>query len=136
MIMTTKKLWIGFITVMVLSFSVLLYFGKEIYKQAPPIPVKVVKPDGTVLFTGQNIKDGQNVWQSLGGQEIGTVWGHGAYQAPDWSADWLHKEAEYIQLNSDRCFNVDQTQNINPRRSKSTRLNSSHEIPSRMPSSA
>jgi len=94
--MTTKKLWIGFITVMVLSFSVLLYFGKEIYKQAPPIPVKVVKPDGTVLFTGQNIKDGQNVWQSLGGQEIGTVWGHGAYQAPDWSADWLHKEAIYI----------------------------------------
>ena len=81
---------------MVLSFSVLLYFGKEIYKQAPPIPVKVVKPDGAVLFTGQNIKDGQNVWQSLGGQEIGTVWGHGAYQAPDWSADWLHKEAEYI----------------------------------------
>jgi nitric oxide reductase subunit B len=94
--MTTKKLWVGFITVMVLSFSVLLYFGKEIYKQAPPIPVKVVKPDGAVLFTGQNIKDGQNVWQSLGGQEIGTVWGHGAYQAPDWSADWLHKEAEYI----------------------------------------
>ena len=94
--MTPKKLWIGFITVMVLSFSVLLYFGKEIYKQAPPIPLKVIKPDGTVLFTGQNIKDGQNVWQSLGGQEIGTVWGHGAYQAPDWSADWLHKEAEYI----------------------------------------
>ncbi len=94
--MTPKKLWIGFITVIVLSFSVLLYFGKEIYKQAPPIPVEVVKPDGTVLFTGQNIKDGQNVWQSLGGQEIGTVWGHGAYQAPDWSADWLHKEAEYI----------------------------------------
>ena len=39
--MTTKKLWIGFITVMVLSFSVLLYFGKEIYKQAPPIPGKL-----------------------------------------------------------------------------------------------
>jgi nitric oxide reductase subunit B len=94
--MTTRKLWIGFITVMVLSFSVLLYFGKEIYKQAPPVPLKVIKPDGTVLFTAQNIKDGQNIWQSLGGQEIGTVWGHGAYQAPDWSADWLHKEATFI----------------------------------------
>jgi Nitric oxide reductase large subunit len=94
--MKTKKLWIGFIAVMVLSFSVLLYFGREIYKQAPPIPVKVVTPDGKVLFTGQDIKDGQNVWQSLGGQEIGTVWGHGAYQAPDWSADWLHKEAIFI----------------------------------------
>ena len=94
--MTTKKLWIGFIAVMVVSFSVLLYFGREIYRQAPPVPVKVITPDGTVLFTGQDIKDGQNVWQSLGGQEIGTVWGHGAYQAPDWSADWLHKEAVFI----------------------------------------
>jgi nitric oxide reductase subunit B len=94
--MKTRRLWIGFITVMVLSFSVLLYFGKEIYKKAPPVPVKVITPDGTILFTGQNIKDGQNVWQSMGGQEIGTVWGHGAYQAPDWSADWLHKEAIFI----------------------------------------
>ena len=94
--MTTRKLWIGFLAVMTISFAVLLYFGWEIYRQAPPIPEKVVTTDGTVLFTGQDIKDGQNVWQSLGGQEIGTVWGHGAYQAPDWSADWLHKEAVFM----------------------------------------
>ena len=81
---------------MVLSFSVLIYYGTEIYKQAPPIPDKVVTASGTVLFTGQDIKDGQNVWQSVGGQEIGTIWGHGAYQAPDWSADWLHKEAVFM----------------------------------------
>src|SRR5674476_1628990 len=94
--MTTKKLWISFIAVMAISFSVLLYFGREIYKLAPPIPVKVITPDGKTLFTGQDIKDGQNVWQSIGGQELGTVWGHGAYQAPDWSADWLHKEAMFM----------------------------------------
>ena len=94
--MKTKRLWVGFIAVMVISFGVLLYFGNEIYRQAPPIPEKVVTESGQVLFTGQDIKDGQNVWQSLGGQELGTVWGHGAYQAPDWSADWLHKEAVFI----------------------------------------
>ncbi len=94
--MNAKKLWFGFIAVMVISFGVLGYYGREIYRQAPPIPDKVVTEDGTVLFTGQDIKDGQNVWQSVGGQEIGTVWGHGAYQAPDWSADWLHKEAVFI----------------------------------------
>jgi nitric oxide reductase subunit B len=94
--MNAKKLWFGFIAVMVISFGILLYYGREIYRQAPPIPEKVVTIDGTVLFTGQDIKDGQNVWQSLGGQEVGTVWGHGAYQAPDWSADWLHKEAVFI----------------------------------------
>lgn len=94
--MRTRNLWIGFTLVMVVSFSVMLYYGREIYRQAPPVPDKVVKTDGTVLFTGQEIKDGQNVWQTLGGQELGTVWGHGAYQAPDWSADWLHKEAVFM----------------------------------------
>ena len=91
--MNIRKLWFGFTAVMVLSFGVLGYFGIEIYHQAPPIPDKVVTADGTVLFTGQDIRDGQNVWQSIGGQELGSVWGHGAYQAPDWTADWLHKEA-------------------------------------------
>jgi len=94
--MNTKKLWISFILVMTISFAVLIYYGREIYRQAPPIPDKVMTANGTVLFTGQDIKDGQNVWQSMGGQEIGTVWGHGAYQAPDWSADWLHKEAMFL----------------------------------------
>ncbi|NCA74808.1 MAG: nitric-oxide reductase large subunit [Alphaproteobacteria bacterium] len=94
--MKTKKLWFGFITVMVVSFAVLLFYGREIYRQAPPIPESVVTTDGSVLFTGQNIKDGQNIWQSIGGQEVGSVWGHGSYVAPDWSADWLHRESEYI----------------------------------------
>ncbi|MDP2112441.1 MAG: nitric-oxide reductase large subunit [Bacteroidota bacterium] len=91
--MDTKKLWIGFTVVMVVSFAVLGYFGREIYRKAPPIPERVVTTSGKVLFTKEDIQDGQNVWQSIGGQQLGTIWGHGAYQAPDWSADWLHKEA-------------------------------------------
>ncbi len=94
--MNSKKLWIGFILVMVISFGILGYYGREIYREAPPIPEKVVTEDGTVVFTAADIKDGQNVWQSMGGQEVGTVWGHGAYKAPDWTADWLHREAVFI----------------------------------------
>jgi len=94
--MKTRRLWIGFILVMVISFSVLIYYGSEIYRKAPPIPEKVITDAGTVLFTGQDIKDGQNVWQSTGGQELGTVWGHGAYKAPDWTADWLHRQAVFM----------------------------------------
>jgi nitric oxide reductase subunit B len=94
--MNTRKLWIGFLAVMTISFGVLLYYGREIYRQAPPIPDKVVDASGNELFTGEEILDGQNVWQSMGGQEVGTVWGHGAYVAPDWSADWLHREALYM----------------------------------------
>jgi len=91
-----KKLWIAFSLVVGISFSILIYFGYEIYQQAPPIPESVVTTEGKVLFTGQDIKDGQNVWQSMGGQEVGSIWGHGAYLAPDWTADWLHREAIII----------------------------------------
>jgi hypothetical protein len=28
--------------------------------------------------------------------EVGSVWGHGSYVAPDWTADWLHREALFI----------------------------------------
>jgi nitric oxide reductase subunit B len=94
--MRYMKLWVGLTLVIVASFAVLGYFGREIYRQAPPIPERVVTPDGVVLFTSQDIKDGQNVWQSLGGQEVGSIWGHGAYVAPDWSADWLHREAIWL----------------------------------------
>ena len=90
--MKFKKLWIVFALVVVGSFAVLGIFGREIYRKAPPVPDRVVTPSGQVLFTGQDIRNGQNVWQSTGGQELGTVWGHGAYIAPDWSADWLHRE--------------------------------------------
>jgi nitric oxide reductase subunit B len=91
-----KRLWIAFALVVTLSFAVLGGFGFRIAALAPPIPEKVCTPDGTVLFDGDLIRQGQNVWQSLGGQQIGTVWGHGAYVAPDWSADWLHRELTFL----------------------------------------
>jgi nitric oxide reductase subunit B len=87
------RLWLGLTAVILGSFAVLGYYGIEIYREAPPIPEKVVSEDGTVLMTKQDIQDGQNVWQSMGGQEVGSIWGHGAYQAPDWSADYLHRQA-------------------------------------------
>ena len=94
--MRYRGLWISLIVVMVASFTVLGYFGYDLYRQVPPIPDRVVTASGETLFTGQDIKDGQNVWQSTGGQQMGTVWGHGSYVAPDWSADFLHRESVWL----------------------------------------
>ncbi|QZT36533.1 nitric-oxide reductase large subunit [Halosquirtibacter xylanolyticus] len=91
-----KKLWIYFAVVMVVSFAVLGYYGVEIYREAPPIPTKVVNSNGETIFTKQDIQEGQQIWQSIGGQELGSIWGHGAYTAPDWNADWIHREATYL----------------------------------------
>ena len=94
--MSYKKLWIALALVLVISFAVLGGVGVKLLNNAPAIPAKVVTSNGQVLFTGDDIRDGQNVWQSIGGQEVGTVLGHGSYVAPDWTADWLHRECVYI----------------------------------------
>lgn len=93
---STTKLWVAFTAVVTVSFLVLGYYGYEIYHKAPPIPTQVISKDGKAIFNKQQIKDGQNVWQSIGGQQLGSIWGHGAYVAPDWSADWLHRESEFM----------------------------------------
>jgi nitric oxide reductase subunit B len=89
----TKKLWVGLGAVIFGCFGVLGFFGREVYRQAPPIPARVVTARGVEIATRDTILDGQEVWQRMGGQQVGSIWGHGAYQAPDWSADWLHREA-------------------------------------------
>jgi len=94
--MSYRKLWIALILVLVVSFAVLGGVGVKVLRSAPPIPSQVITTDGRVLFDGSAIQDGQGAWQSIGGQEIGTVWGHGSYIAPDWSADWLHRECTFI----------------------------------------
>ncbi len=88
----TRKLWTWLGVVFVLSFAALGWLGREIYLAAPPYP-EVKTSDGTTLYGAAEIKEGQRAWLAAGGQQLGTVWGHGSYVAPDWSADWLHREA-------------------------------------------
>jgi nitric oxide reductase subunit B len=88
-----KKLWLWLGAVFVLSFAVLGLIGHEIYVKAPPVPERVVARNGATILTEAQIQDGREVWQTLGGMELGSVWGHGGYVAPDWSADWLHRES-------------------------------------------
>jgi nitric oxide reductase subunit B len=87
-----RKVWIGFGAVLIISFAVLLWVGARVYQMAPPIPDRVVTTSGEVVFDKGEIAFGQEVWRTIGGMEIGSIWGHGAYVAPDWTADWLHRE--------------------------------------------
>src|SRR5689334_5079680 len=89
----TRRLWGWLGLVFLLSFAALGWMGREIYLAAPPIPEKVVGLSGDALFSSGQVELGQQAWRAAGGQQLGTVWGHGSYVAPDWSADWLHREA-------------------------------------------
>lgn len=100
-----RKLWFILIGVLAITFSLLGYFGTEVYRNAPPIPAQVVSEGGEVLMTHDSILDGQTAWQSVGGMQLGSIWGHGAYQAPDWTADWLHRELlNWLELAAQDTF--------------------------------
>lgn len=91
-----KHLWWAFAAVLVVSFLVLGWIGTRIYQEVPPIPSRIVTLDGVSVVDAGEIAKGQNVWQTLGGMEVGSVWGHGSYVAPDWTADYLHREAVFV----------------------------------------
>ena len=79
-----------------MTFGVLLFGGYLIHRLKPPIPSTVVSDTGAVIFTRDDVKNGQKLYLSRGGQNMGTIWGHGSYLAPDWSADFLHRMGLYV----------------------------------------
>ena len=89
----SKKLWLWLGGIFIVSFVILGLIGREIYVQAPPVPAKVVTASGETIYTKADIQTGREVWQTLGGMQLGSIWGHGGYVAPDWGTDWLHREA-------------------------------------------
>jgi nitric oxide reductase subunit B len=82
------------ILVMIIGFSVLSFVTVLTYTNAPPIPEKVADVTGTVIFTGADILKGQEVFLKYGLMEHGSLWGHGAYLGPDYSAEYLHRLSE------------------------------------------
>lgn len=104
-----KNRWLLLGLSLFVAFLTLGFFGRDVYRQAPPIPERSVNASGEVVSTKDGILRGQQVWQRMGGQQVGSIWGHGAYQAPDWSADFLHRQAlalldEYAQMRFGKAY--------------------------------
>lgn len=120
-----KKYWLILMAVLVGTFTILGFFGREIYRQAPPMYSLIKTTSGAPLYTRDDVLDGQQAWQSIGGQQIGSIWGHGAYQAPDWTADWLHRElSAYQEIYASKHFGkkVDELTNLERMQIKSAML--------------
>ncbi|RAQ49151.1 nitric-oxide reductase large subunit [Arthrospira sp. O9.13F] len=79
------------VLICIVTFTVLISAGAAIYKNAPPIPATIVSPQQEMILSQAEIQQGQETYLARGGQHIGSVWGHGSYLAPDWTADVLHR---------------------------------------------
>ena len=93
-----SKAWVqAAILVFLFGFFVLGLLALRTYQEQPPIPDKVVGPGGTVLFTGANVIAGQQIFLKNGLMEYGSIFGHGAYLGPDYTADYLRRAATHVR---------------------------------------
>jgi nitric oxide reductase subunit B len=86
--------WVQAVAIVFLfGFLILGLLAYRTYTDEPPIPAEVVDPAGNVLFTHLDVIHGQEVFLRNGLMEYGTIFGHGAYLGPDFTADYLHRAA-------------------------------------------
>jgi nitric oxide reductase subunit B len=85
------------IIVFLTGFLVLGILAYRTYSAEPPIPSRVVDPNGKTLFTGDEVRSGQHVFLQNGLMEYGSIFGHGAYLGPDYTADYLHRAARSVE---------------------------------------
>ncbi|HWR13898.1 MAG TPA: cbb3-type cytochrome c oxidase subunit I [Terriglobales bacterium] len=101
--------WVQAVAIVILfGFFVLGFLAYETYTDEPPIPKLVTDASGTSLFSQDDIMAGQQIFLRNGLMEYGSIFGHGAYLGPDFTADYLHRAALFVaeyygSSNSDRA---------------------------------
>jgi nitric oxide reductase subunit B len=96
--MVISPLWLqGVVLTFVVGFAILGYLALRVYEDHAPIPDRVVTDSGDLVCTGADILHGQEAFLTYGLMEYGSIYGHGAYLGPDFTADYLHREALAMQ---------------------------------------
>src|SRR4051812_14124378 len=93
-----SKAWIQAVLLVVLfGFFVLGLLAYRTYQAQPPIPQRVVDPQGDTIYTGEDVQRGQRLFLHNGLMEYGSVFGHGAYLGPDYTADYLRRASDLVR---------------------------------------
>src|SRR6476660_825839 len=90
--LAVSRAWIQVaILTFVVGFAILGYLAYRVYGDHPPVPQSTVSLDGKVLFTADDVFEGQLTFEKYGLMEYGTIFGHGAYLGPDITADYIER---------------------------------------------
>mgnify|MGYP000271129107 CR=1 FL=1 len=80
----------------IFGFFILGLMGYKTYTGQPPIPDRVGGTDGKVVYAGEDVRAGQKVFLKNGLMQYGSVFGHGGYLGPDYTADYLRRSATSV----------------------------------------
>jgi nitric oxide reductase subunit B len=92
--MTVSPLWLQCsVLTLIFGFAILGYAVVRTFRESAPVPSRIVDEAGRTLFDREEIVQGQEHFLTYGLMQYGTIYGHGAYLGPDFTADYLHREA-------------------------------------------
>ena len=92
-----SKGWVqGVALVVLFGFFVLGLLAYRTYQAKPPTPRAGRGRTGALLYTAADIRKGQQVFLHNGLMEYGSVFGHGAYLGPDFTADYLRRASNFV----------------------------------------
>jgi nitric oxide reductase subunit B len=96
--MLVSPIWIqASIITFIIGFAIMGYLALRVYEDHPPVPARVVSDSGRQIFTSEDIRNGQELFLTYGLMQYGSIYGHGAYLGPDFTADYLHREAQEMR---------------------------------------
>jgi len=93
-----SKAWVQAVALVLLfGFFVMGLLAYRTYDAKPPIPARTVDDAGRTLYTSADVQEGQRVFLHNGLMEYGSVFGHGAYLGPDYTADYLRRSSDMVR---------------------------------------
>ncbi|MCU0398810.1 MAG: cbb3-type cytochrome c oxidase subunit I, partial [Cyclobacteriaceae bacterium] len=94
-LLNPKNWWLPLVIIFTISITGVFMMGLHTYTEAPPVP-DFVNAKGEVIFSKDDIQQGQMVFQKYALMEYGSMFGDGAYRGPDYSAEALHYTAVFM----------------------------------------
>ena len=94
--MSKKSLYASFWIVSIFMVTILIYFTANLAKEVPPLPKQVSSVNGEVLYTYDDIVNGKAMFQQFDLMDYGSLLGMGAYLGPDFTTEFLHKRAVFL----------------------------------------
>ena len=92
-----SKGWVqGVALVMIFGFLIMGVLAFRTYSDSMPQPSRIVTTEGDVVFTGEDITSGQEIFLRRGLQQYGSIVGHGGYLGPDYTAEYLRLSSEHV----------------------------------------
>src|SRR5688572_4307937 len=94
-LLNPRNWWLPLLIIFIISAAGVTMIGVHTYTEAPPIP-GYVSEERKLIFTKEDILEGQAVFQKYALMNYGSMFGDGANRGPDFTAEALHQLTLYM----------------------------------------